>query len=440
MNLTKNVKSTHDYEPYGVELLPMGANGETNNPYERYKFTGHERDANTGLDNMHFRYYSSTMGRFMKPDNILGNLSNPQSFNRYCYVKGNPVNYNDPSGHALNPPHSTDVAYMQGTHSFGMTWFDQFRDSWSPWVGQTPENSLYWHVPGVGLPPAGVDYGPAAIAPQDKVKLQQAANASDPRSAPLPEGWSIFKMTSDANSGFQAVLFYNSQTNQYVLAFAGSNGAMDYRQVFELAIMGHCPQLDRATKFTKEALNISGVSGNLSLIGHFLGGGLAAAIACRYGLPADNVGHLEGVGKVYMQAVVDTYGSYAFAYLHTGKLPEHAVAVLYNDVLAQYEEWGLTPLCLRITVANTAALKAIPMNSSLNSMKSGTARRRCGTPGPTGLWNALTAPSLTSSSGRSSAKNFTNRLMLFRKTLTYGLDTTITNVHIKVTEPWKKTR
>ncbi len=54
------------------------------------------------------------------------------------------------------------------------------------------------------------------------------------------------------------------------------------------------------------------------------------------------VGHLKGVGKVYMQAVVDTYGSYAFAYLHTGKLPEHSVAVVYNDVLAQYEEWGLT--------------------------------------------------------------------------------------------------
>lgn len=53
------------------------------------------------------------------------------------------------------------------------------------------------------------------------------------------------------------------------------------------------------------------------------------------------VGHLKGVGKVYMQAVVDTYGSYAFGYLHTGKLPEHAAAVLHNDVLPQYEDWGI---------------------------------------------------------------------------------------------------
>jgi transposase InsO family protein len=53
------------------------------------------------------------------------------------------------------------------------------------------------------------------------------------------------------------------------------------------------------------------------------------------------VGHLKGVGKVYLQAVVDTYGSYAFGYLHTGKLPEHAAAVLHNDVLPQYREWGI---------------------------------------------------------------------------------------------------
>lgn len=53
------------------------------------------------------------------------------------------------------------------------------------------------------------------------------------------------------------------------------------------------------------------------------------------------VGNLKGVGKVYLQAVVDTYGSYAFGYLHCGKLPEHAALVLCNDVLPQYEQWGL---------------------------------------------------------------------------------------------------
>lgn len=34
------------------------------------------------------------------------------------------------------------------------------------------------------------------------------------------------------------------------------------------------------------------------------------------------VGQIKGIGKVYMQSVVDTYGSFAFGYLHTGKLPD----------------------------------------------------------------------------------------------------------------------
>lgn len=53
------------------------------------------------------------------------------------------------------------------------------------------------------------------------------------------------------------------------------------------------------------------------------------------------MGHLKGVGKVWLQAVVDTHGSWGFAYLHTGKLPEHAVAALHNEVLPRYEKWGL---------------------------------------------------------------------------------------------------
>ena len=49
------------------------------------------------------------------------------------------------------------------------------------------------------------------------------------------------------------------------------------------------------------------------------------------------VGHLKGVGKVYLHAVVDTFSSYAFAFLHTSKQPEAAVAVLHNDVLPFYQ-------------------------------------------------------------------------------------------------------
>lgn len=53
------------------------------------------------------------------------------------------------------------------------------------------------------------------------------------------------------------------------------------------------------------------------------------------------VGHLKGIGKVYLQAVVDTYGSFGFAFLHTSKRPECAVAILHNDVLPFYRTQGI---------------------------------------------------------------------------------------------------
>lgn len=50
------------------------------------------------------------------------------------------------------------------------------------------------------------------------------------------------------------------------------------------------------------------------------------------------VGTLKGVGRVYLHTVVDTFGSYAFGFLHTSKQPEAAVAVLHNDVLPFYQD------------------------------------------------------------------------------------------------------
>ena len=53
------------------------------------------------------------------------------------------------------------------------------------------------------------------------------------------------------------------------------------------------------------------------------------------------VGTLKGIGRVYLQAVVDAYGSFAFGKLYTSKLPETAVDVLYDRVLPFYEAQGL---------------------------------------------------------------------------------------------------
>jgi RHS repeat-associated protein len=62
------------------------------------KFTGKERDAESGLDNFGARYDSSSLGRFMSPDPLAGHTEDPQTLNRYVYVRNNPLNLTDPTG------------------------------------------------------------------------------------------------------------------------------------------------------------------------------------------------------------------------------------------------------------------------------------------------------------------------------------------------------
>ncbi len=72
------------------------------------KFTGKERDAETGLDYMDFRYYGGAQGRFMSPDPFMAsaNVADPQSWNRYVYARNNPLRYNDPLGLYPSPAYN----------------------------------------------------------------------------------------------------------------------------------------------------------------------------------------------------------------------------------------------------------------------------------------------------------------------------------------------
>jgi RHS repeat-associated protein len=104
------VRARHDYLPFGEELFAgtggrTGSGGQEYPTYDdgkgaRQKFTGKERDNETGLDYFGARYYGSTMGRFTSPDPLLssGTIESPQSWNRYAYVLNNPIRFNDPLG------------------------------------------------------------------------------------------------------------------------------------------------------------------------------------------------------------------------------------------------------------------------------------------------------------------------------------------------------
>ena len=64
------------------------------------KFTGQERDGETGLDYFGARYFSGAQGRFTSVDPLLnsGHPANPQTWNRYSYALNNPLRYTDPTG------------------------------------------------------------------------------------------------------------------------------------------------------------------------------------------------------------------------------------------------------------------------------------------------------------------------------------------------------
>ena len=89
----KSIFGSMDFYPFGEQA--SGGSGTT------HKFTGKERDSESGLDNFGIRYDSSSFGRFMTPDPSglsFADASNPQSLNLYAYVQNNPLAFVDPDG------------------------------------------------------------------------------------------------------------------------------------------------------------------------------------------------------------------------------------------------------------------------------------------------------------------------------------------------------
>jgi RHS repeat-associated protein len=112
-----SVTGRHDYRPFGEEIGSGvgGRNtiaGYTATDDLKQKFTGYERDIETGLDYAQARYFSSTQGRFTSPDPLLasGRSVRPQTWNRYTYALNNPLRFTDPSG--LSPTANVTPKYQ----------------------------------------------------------------------------------------------------------------------------------------------------------------------------------------------------------------------------------------------------------------------------------------------------------------------------------------
>jgi RHS repeat-associated protein len=101
-----SVVARHDYLPFGEEIQ-SGVGGRTSvwgaSDLVTQKFTGKERDQESGLDYFGARYYGSALARYTSPDEPFADQRSidPQSWNLYTYAANNPLKYIDKTGKAI---------------------------------------------------------------------------------------------------------------------------------------------------------------------------------------------------------------------------------------------------------------------------------------------------------------------------------------------------
>jgi RHS repeat-associated protein len=113
-----------DFTPFGYEMA------YTTSCSQNYKFTGMERDVETGNDHAWFRNYEQNLGRWMSPDRLGGDITNPQSLNRYAYVANNPTTLTDPPGLFL--PYG-DCSWTGTCMSGGGAGWGDWENWWGTW-------------------------------------------------------------------------------------------------------------------------------------------------------------------------------------------------------------------------------------------------------------------------------------------------------------------
>ncbi|MCC6589029.1 MAG: hypothetical protein IT168_20190 [Bryobacterales bacterium] len=117
---SQGVVQKFSYYPYGQEK-------NVTYPDDREKFATYWRDSSAvtpfshTLDYADQRYYNSFWGRFASPDPCKASAAaeGPQSWNRYSYVEGDPVNRYDPNGLEAAEPPSDRICSVSGVQFVG---------------------------------------------------------------------------------------------------------------------------------------------------------------------------------------------------------------------------------------------------------------------------------------------------------------------------------
>jgi RHS repeat-associated protein len=99
------------YYPWGQIWVNSGTD------YWEESFAGQEMYmSESGLSYTPNRMYGATPGRWMSPDPLAGEVTNPQSLNRYAYALNNPTSLTDPAGLGQCPPGVPSSMCVNGTY------------------------------------------------------------------------------------------------------------------------------------------------------------------------------------------------------------------------------------------------------------------------------------------------------------------------------------
>ncbi|MEO7369130.1 MAG: SpvB/TcaC N-terminal domain-containing protein [Gemmatimonadaceae bacterium] len=186
LNHQAKIISYEEYHPYGTTAYRMN-NKAVKATAKRHRYTGMEKDEESGLSYHGARYYASWLGRWVSAD--------PKGMvdgtNLYAYVRNNPLIYADPTGSQCDPTMQSCIdpaAPTQREEAKQQSLLEEHPAAASSAPPSQPETSFNLQfTPSVRV---GID-------PTRNASVDQASTEVTP-SSPGPNGWTI---GSDVTTG-----------------------------------------------------------------------------------------------------------------------------------------------------------------------------------------------------------------------------------------------
>ncbi|WP_300666991.1 YqiA/YcfP family alpha/beta fold hydrolase, partial [Fluviicola sp.] len=254
------------------EYYPFGETSFGSYSKKRYRYSGKEKDEESGLYYYGARYYMPWACKFVSCDPLTGKL--PQ-WSSYAAFNDNPIVYIDPIGLEGEPPPIT------GNEKEG----DGSKD------GNFVFYNGEWHTGSSDSAVVTPDKGPSVLeaAKMELKSYDDKLKSGD--SKELSGGWKVADNIPGVELekreiGFESTLYsrtINGRT-EYVYALRGTDEKIDWNHNLSQAF-GTSEQYELAISNSQKIIEKFGL-GKVTIVGHSLGGGLATAAALKTGADA----------------------------------------------------------------------------------------------------------------------------------------------------------